>query len=302
MGARHDTRGLWFDAGMSRRALWVIAAVVLAVQSDAQAGRRHAKHAEATEATADADRLPECPPTQRIEGVDLDAWKAQLQAVKGWKEHNRLLAKLRVRPVWIDRQSAAFPTCDEIAALTDASVLAVDLTHSDGPDLVVQARYTLCVQGDPVALRVQVLRPLGKGAYCAMGDELSADRDVNQLPCEIGARPSRTLDFVNVTDRERQVIEIRDVLGRCGEHPQRQEALTWVDAHSGALKRIFQINTREVGASDGGEDRVIRRDVTLVGDFPKRVEVLESAHVGAKDDPGTKRAFSLRDGVYVESR
>lgn len=245
-----------------------------------------------------------CPEERRVR-VNLDEWVVSLRRAATWTEHNRILSKLRLKPVWIDRLTDSPPSCNEITQLEDVEILEAPLSGAPEPDRLVQARFNLCQGQGMKVVRVQLLRPLAEGEWCALSDELGGDRDTARLPCAEGSSGApRTFAFLSLTDAKRKTIEVRDHWGACeGSRRDERLELSYWNVEGTALKKLFSIvgfeRTRPPNAE---EDRVVQREVSLApGSYPKRILVLEKTFVGEEGKPKVKKkSFAFRQGKYTE--
>jgi hypothetical protein len=245
-----------------------------------------------------------CPEQQRVR-VNLDDWKYSLERAATWAEHNRILSKLRLKPAWIDRPTESAPTCNEITQVEEVQILSAPLSGATEPDLLVEARFHLCHGQGMKILRVQVLRPLAEGEWCALGDALAVERDASTLPCpDGGSRSPRTFAFLTLTDAKRKTIEVRDRWGSC-EGPRRDERLelSYWNVESTGLRRIFSILSFERARQpDTGEDRVVQREISMApGPYPRRILATEQTFTGEEEKPRIKKkSFVFRQGKYTE--
>src|SRR5205823_3128131 len=119
-----------------------------------------------------------CPAGARVE-VNLAAWKASLEQAKTPKRRDELLAdvKLSLDPPGNEATDASdAPAAPEprLAAIDDQ---AVQLEAGQRLHHVLQLHYKVDGEELPTIDLVQVLRPLGDRAYCALGSELSRRGD-----------------------------------------------------------------------------------------------------------------------------
>ncbi len=114
-----------------------------------------------------------CPAGKSI-AVQLDAWKLRLESAPDEAERDETLRGLGMPPV---RCAAVKPASVELgtAGLTDSK----EITR------VVLARYECPPSDRRSATRVQVLRPLADGRFCALGSELGADFPARDCPGRI---------------------------------------------------------------------------------------------------------------------
>lgn len=255
-----------------------------------------------------------CPAQQRVK-VNLEQWLGWLKAATSWEEHNRLLARVRMKPVWIDRPTNSPPTCNEIVQLQSVERIDEDLSHARSPDAVIVARYNVCTQDARFAVRVQVLRPLGDDEWCALGDDLSLDRTVDKLGCDPEAQEKpRELSFESYTHAAQKTIAVRDRTGNCDPpHHDRHIDLSLWDVDGPALRSILTIpvldakpadpTKNEDGEEQPGEgEKVMVRTVKPTGSgFPRQLTVDERFQASDTSKPVTKKkVFTFRSGRYVE--
>lgn len=250
-----------------------------------------------------------CPAERRVR-VDLDSWTAAFEARPGRGAEDVLLGRLALAPVPDPQSSAPAPVCGagQEPELTSIDVIPVDLTDAVPLDRVVRVRYETCGypghDGKPLlSQRVQVLRPLDDGTWCAMGSDLSLDQPAWELPC--AAPQPRELAFENVVDPVRKSIKVVDRTGACDDSGNwAQQKVAYWDASGRKLDRIFTAGTFEL---DGPAAR--ERTVQLEGEFPRRIVVTERERCLADEDsmlpspdcaqdtPSTE-TFSWKAGTY----
>jgi hypothetical protein len=184
-------------------------------------------------------------------------------------------------------------------------LLEAPLSGAPEPDQLVQARFNLCQGQGMKVVRVQLLRPLAEGEWCALSDELGVDRDTATLPCAEGsASAPRTFAFLALTDPRRKTLEVRDHFGACeGSRRDERLELSYWNVEGTALKKLFSIiGFERTRLPDVQEDRVVQREVSLAqGPYPKRILVLERTFVGEEGKPKLKKkSFAFRQGKYTE--
>lgn len=254
-----------------------------------------------------------CPADRRVR-VDLDAWTKAFEARPGRGAEDVLLGRLALAPVPDPTSGVPAPVCapGEAPELTSLEVIPVDLTDAAPLDRVVRVRYETCGypghQGLPLlSQRVQVLRPLDDGQWCAMGSDLSLDQPAWELPC--AAKEPREIAFENVVDPVRKSIKVVDRTGGCEERSDAigtwaEQKVSYWDAGGRTLDRVFTAGTFELEGATARE-----RTVQLEGEFPRRIVVTERerclttgdsslpAPECAEDRPSTE-TFSWKAGSY----
>ena len=260
-----------------------------------------------------------CPASQRVH-ADLDSWARLLEGGPAASAVDSLLAQLQLRPALDLRGETPAPACapGETPKLVAVDIIPVDLSEADDADRVVRVRFESCTyagHGEPLPLlshRVQVLRPLGDGEWCALGDDLSIDQPAWDLPCEDrrsddrGARV-RELDFENVVDPRRKTMRVLDHAGACEDtEAYAEHRVSYWDASGTKLQRIFHARTFAV---DGLETTAKVGSISLAGEFPKRIVVTEQERCLAAgefslpapdcaEDAPARRTWSFRAGTY----
>lgn len=218
-----------------------------------------------------------CPAERRVH-LSLDGWAAALERRPGRAAEDVLLGQLGLAPVPDPASPAPAPSCEpgEEPQLRSLEVIPVDLTDATSLDRVVRVRYETCDypghEGMPLlSERVQVLRPISEGTWCAMGSDLSLDQPAWELPCNAGS-DARELAFENVVDPVRKSIRVSDFRGACDDAvgTWAEQRVAFWDASGRTLSRIFSARTFEL---DGTAARV--RTVKLEGEFPRRIVVTE---------------------------
>jgi hypothetical protein len=151
-------------------------------------------------------------------------------------------------------------------------------------DHVVQVRYRVDGPDDGPPLHlVQVLRPLEGRAFCALGAALTD-----------GAPAHTTFDlaFVPLLSAKARAIEVQRVTATPRLSETRREY--WV-ARGLELRKIFDEATGRMRSAEGGATTTTVGTLTLAGDFPKRIDLVETTKHGgcevrAGDAPCDDRA------------
>jgi len=258
---------------------------------------------------------PSCSPDKVIR-VDLDRWRAQMRSAgPGSEEQSRLLAQLGLFMPGLPQDADQLP-CGQQPVLKGVDVFSPRLTGGPRPDRVVQARFEVCPDEQHaamIALRIQVLQPLGAGTYCRLESELSADRFVRDTPCAGSPQKlPRLLSFPNVTDARRQTLQIKDQGGSCGGTQRSAKYTTALfDVQGDGLAEIFRLDTYEAEypaprATPLGDTT---RTLHFEGPFPKAIRVSESigCHSDEEGNPPsdctpaqTEKTYRFTGGKYVE--
>ena len=273
-----------------------------------------------------AESAPECAPGLQLT-VDLAAWEAELVAAAESPEAvSTVLARLGLRGIPGEDLCLSSPDEERPAqrlSLGGVSVTPAALTGPEPTDRIVEALLNGCPGGDPMEARtfqrIVVLRPLGPGRWCWLGD-LSSDQYVTEspnLPDPVAAStepetlPGRTYALVNLTDPRRQTLRVRDRSGG-GVSIERGAlyATSYWDVQDSALAEIFRVATYT--AYYESPIPPLREEVATVeptGAFPKDLvvtrEVLchpEEAAEGEPPEPCTPsravETYTFRDGRY----
>jgi hypothetical protein len=223
---------------------------------------------------------PECPASRRIH-VDLDQW------TKNVVRQPDLLRELQLKT----GTARELPDLEQgVPSQRTLTILGVDdlkskLTGGALPEHVIQVKYSLkigkncgdhedhCFEG----YAIQVLRPLGHGQWCAMGNELSAeiwgpDRDFEF--CPDAKSPARDFAFFALTQAGRKVVQVDDFRAHCpstGARSSSHERSYW-EIQRGGLAQIFKIGLHaQSGGPDMGKLTTLKGHLTFSGSFPKRI-------------------------------
>jgi hypothetical protein len=146
-----------------------------------------------------AGRPLACPPDHVVK-VSLRGWQADIEHAER-ESYDSLLQSLRLRPV-LNQNDEEVQTVERLDRI---DVFSARLSGGPSPDVVVQAKFTGHWGGRARFYRIQVLRPVGAGAFCALGDDLSLDETV--LDNEVERSPM-TFSFVRTIDADRDSIEV----------------------------------------------------------------------------------------------
>jgi hypothetical protein len=230
-------------------------------------------HAPAAKA---AGAAAACPADARVE-VNLAAWKLSLEQADSAKRRDELLGELK-----LDLPEPATPEARvTLLGIEDAGVA---LEAGARLDHVVQVRYrTEGTDDAPPIHLVQILRPLEGRAFCAVGAALTD---------AASAHTTFDLAFAPLVNAKAAAIEVQRVTATARLSETRREY--WV-ARGLELHEIFDEATGHMRSSDGGATTTTVGTLTLVGDFPKRIELRETTKHGgcevrAGDAPCDDRA------------
>jgi hypothetical protein len=246
-----------------------------------------------------------CPADARVE-VNLAAWKASLEQADAAKRRDDLLGEVKLA---LDLPEPETPDAREprlvLAGVEDA---VVQLEAGERADHVLQIRYRLESAEDQPAIYnlVQVLRPLGGRAFCALGAGLSR-RD--EPPSKL---VSYALTFVPLVDAKAKVIQVESVLAQARESETRREY--WA-ARGLKLHKIFDEATGHMRSGEGGGKATTTvATVSLSGGFPRHIDLTEvtkrgGCEVRAGDTPcedggpaSTKTTFVYDGTKYVRKK
>jgi hypothetical protein len=246
-----------------------------------------------------------CPADARVD-VNLAAWRAALAQADTAKRRDELLAdvKLALEPPEPEPGGR-----EPRVVLDGVEYAAVQLQAGAAPDRVVQVTYRIEGVEDPATIRlVQVLRPLGGRAACALGDDLSRrDEPTAKLV-------TYALTFVPLLDAKARVIAVETVLGAARESETRRAYWT---ARGWRLQKIFDEATGHMRSGEGGAAAATTTTVgtiALAGGFPRQIELTELTKRGGCEvrsgdapcedgaSPPTKSTFVFDGARYVRKR
>jgi hypothetical protein len=178
--------------------------------------------------------------------------------------------------------------------------LKAKLSGRSSPEHVIVVKYELkvgrscgehedhCFEG----YGIQVLRPVGKNAWCSFGTDLSAeiwgpDRDFKF--CQEAKSPARDFAFFALTRNGRKVIQLDDYRAHCpstGTRSSNHERSYW-EIQEGSLAEIFKVTLHsQSGGPDFGKKSTLKGRLTFSGDFPKLI------HFEAQEEDCGADAFS----------
>jgi hypothetical protein len=210
-----------------------------------------------------------CPASARIE-MNLPAWKAALQQADTEQRRDDLLAEVQLElPETPEAETpeAARAQRLELAGLEDA---VVPLEGDGRADHVLQLRYRARGEDTPTIHLVQVLRPLGGRAYCALGAELSRREEP---PAKL---VSYALAFVPLVSAKAKVIQVESVVGEARRSETRR---AYFVARGSRLHKIFDEPLGHMTSGEGATTTTVGT-LKLAGDFPKRIELTEATKRG----------------------
>jgi hypothetical protein len=241
-----------------------------------------------------------CPEDQKLR-LDLKEWKAAMLAAKpGTDEQHFALAALRFQSVPGDDAPEA--DCADQPVLEGVDLFEAHLTGQD--DKLVQARFRVC-KGDKAnetqALRVAVVLPIGGGQLCKLaGEDLSVDRRANDRPCENAGKLPRTLDFVELTQRGRKVVQTKDQSGSCDDPAGNTSSIktAFFEAQGAALKKIFETPLYDSTTQAQGRQLVARWKLTLGTPLPKEIRVQRCVEGASCEEPDVYW-YARAGGKYV---
>jgi hypothetical protein len=217
-----------------------------------------------------------CPSEARVE-VNLPAWRASLEQADTEARRDELLAEVKLA---LDLPEPETPEARAPRlARADVEDTAVPLEPDGRADHVLQIRYRLAgVEDAPTIHLVQVLRPLGGRAYCALGAELSRREEP---PAKL---VSYALTFVPLVSARAKVIQVESVVGEARRSETRR---AYFVARGMKLEKIFDEALGHMTSGDGPTTTTVGT-LKLAGDFPKRIELTE-----------TKKEATARGGCEV---
>jgi hypothetical protein len=205
-----------------------------------------------------------CPADARVD-VNLAAWKAALAQADTPKRRDEILADVKLALELPEPEPGAR---EPRVVLADAEDAAVQLQAGAPADHVVHITYRLEGVDDPPTIHlVQVLRPLGGRAACAMGDDLSR-RDEPDAKLVTYA-----LTFVPLLDSKAKVIAVESVVGETRKSETRRAYWT---ARGFKLQKVFDEATgRMLSGVAGVATTSIVGTIALEGGFPKQIALTE---------------------------
>ena len=222
---------------------------------------------------------PECRRADRL-SLNLTAWKAALKRAATDDRRDELLAAMRLKlerddPDESSDRDGHKSTPARIALLGLDDMLA-HLSQGDLPDHVIQVRYRIETPDDKsTAFLIQVLRPIGDGSWCFVGNDLSwQDDDESHVE-------SYTLAFVPLLSARTKAVEIRTVVSQLRHSEMTRQY--WI-VEGLALRKLFdqKIDSMD-NVEDGRDASVTSGKLALAGGFPKRIELTQTTKHSACD-------------------
>ena len=242
-----------------------------------------------------------CPEDQKLR-LDLKAWKAALLAAQpGSDDQHRSLAALRFQSVPGDDAPEA--ECAERPVVEGIDIFEANLTGQK--DKLVQARFRVCKgdkENETQALRIASLVPLPGGQLCKLeGEDLSVDRRANDKPCENPGKLPRTLDFVELTQPGRKVVQTRDHSGSCGDPSGNTSAIkaAFYEAQGAGLKKIFETQIYDSTTQAQGRQLVARWKLTYGPALPKSISVQRCVEGASACEEPDVYEYAKAGGKYV---
>ncbi len=216
---------------------------------------------------AKAPAAAACPADARVE-VNLAAWKLSLEQAGSTKRRDELLGELELA---LDLPEPATPDAPEARVkLLGIEDQGVALEAGARLDHVVQVRYRAEGSDDAPAIHlVQILRPLEGRAFCAMGASVAEADEAK--------RTTFDLAFVPLVNAKAVAVEVQRVTATARLSETRREY--WV-ARGFKLFKIFDEATGHMRSTEGGATTTTVGTLTLLGDFPKRIELAETTKHG----------------------
>jgi len=181
--------------------------------------------------------------------------------------------RLRVEPREWGRRAAP-----EGCAVAGVDVFDSNLTGEG--DRLVQGRYRC---GEKRSLRIAVLVPLPDGAQCKLDGE--------DISTELSGGDKRILDFVELTQAGRKVVQVRDL----GEGAAR---VSFFEAQGWSLRKIFETPLLESIATAHG---LLAQRWSFIFEgtaFPRSIRTQRCVEGAPCDDP-VEFAYSKAGGKYV---
>jgi hypothetical protein len=204
-----------------------------------------------------------CPASARVE-VNLPAWRAALEQAAGDKRRDDLLGEVKLE---LELPEAGDGEREPRVTLAGVEDAVVQLEPGERADHVLHVRYRYESGDAPTSTLhlVQVLRPLGGRAYCALGAGLST-------PAESPAKLlGYAVTFVPLVSAKAKVIQVESVVGEARESETRRAY--WA-ARGWRLHKIFDEALGHMESPEaGGAAKTTVATVALSGDFPKKIDL-----------------------------
>ena len=239
--------------------------------------------------------------------VSLARWSDALRsptASAGSSGYDPLLAELALAPL---------PEAGEGAPLELASLETMDVGRggADAADVLVAARFRSADGAE--LLRAQLLRPLAghDDAWCALGDELSRDKEAHEEPClEPHDGAARELALEALVAPNRDAIVARDAGGWCGPGASRGDrfATSYWGVEGGRLVRYLEAVTFEAWYESPMPPVEIRRgELELSAGWPRAITLEETVECHEPDEPsaaatGCEPLAVTREHRYADGR
>jgi hypothetical protein len=242
-----------------------------------------------------------CPEDQKLR-VDLKAWKAALIAAPaGSDDQHRSLAALRFPSVPGDDAPEA--DCAQTPVVEGVDIFEANLTGQK--DKLVQVRFRVCKgdkENETQALRIASVVPLPDGQLCKLeGEDLSVDRRASDKPCENPGKLPRTLDFLELTQQGRKVVQVKDQGGSCADPAGRTSAVktAFYEAQGAALKKIFESPLYDSTTQAQGRQLVARWKLTYGKELPRTISVQRCVEGASACEEPDVYEYARAGGKYV---
>ena len=242
-----------------------------------------------------------CPEDQKLR-VDLKAWKvALLKAPPGSDDQHRSLAALRFQSVPGDDAPEA--ECAQTPVVEGVDIFEANLTGQK--DKLVQARLRVCKgdkENETQALRIASLVPLPDGQLCKLeGEDLSIDRRASDKPCENAGKLPRTIDFLELTQPGRKVVQTKDQSGSCDDPAGKTSSIktAFYEAQGAALKKIFETPLYDSTTQAQGRQLVARYKISFGTVVPKSISVERCVEGASACEEPDVYEYAKAGGKYV---
>jgi len=242
-----------------------------------------------------------CPEDQKLQ-LDLKEWKSAILAAQpGSDEQHFALAALRLQSVPGDNTPDA--DCADKPVIEGVDIFNANLTGQN--DKLVQARFRACKgdkENETQAVRIAVVVPLANGQLCKLeGVDLSLDQRASDKPCENAAKLPRTLDFLELTQKGRKVVQTKDQSGSCEDPAGNTSAVKTAifEAQGAALKKIFETKLYDSTTQAQGRQLVARWKLTLGKTVPKEITVQRCIEGASQCEDPDVYEYARAGGKYV---
>jgi hypothetical protein len=263
-------------------------------------------------ATTAANAPATCPADRRVD-ISPEAWKAELEHAKP----DDYLAVLQKMKLDLTVKAINDPTFGK-NKLERVDLYSERLSGAKEPERVVQAKFSTNVVEDGNELsphatryRIQVLRKLSGGGWCALGSDLSEDlrdQDHTASPAE-GAHYENgpmTFAFVKLTSKDHSTIEVSHSGKSISRINGTSSTRDYWDVGPQGLVKVLSLTEQNTSSYFTDPYQHVHVWYELSATPPKRATVFTvqctAADGGGPCTPPEKVEWVFENGTYVEKK